>query len=103
MEKWLNIMKEANRIETRGEPIVMLGDFNAHIAYLVPNNDEDSLSFRGSLVKEFLNTDDYILVNGMKNIVKGGPQTRIDPSDNTKGSVLDLVIVSKSLAEHVEL
>ena len=76
-----------------------VGDLNSHISDLVPNSEGDFMSLRGSLVKELFNTCDYILVNGMQNIVKGGPKTRVDPSNKNKGSVLDLVIISKKPCE----
>ena len=103
VEKWQNIMNEVHRIEARGEPLIMVGDFNAHISDLVPNNKTDKMSVRGKLVKEFLESKDYVLVNAMKERVIGGPHTRRDPADPSKGSVLDLVIVSSNLEKYLEV
>ena len=59
---------------------------------------------RNTRQKEFLSNKEYILVNATDKVVNG-PYTRYetnDPENEDKKSVLDLVIVSKSLYEYVE-
>ena len=57
----------------------------------------------GKLLKEFLRNGEYILVNDTDKSI-GGPNTRYspeDPNNESKKSMLDLVIVSKDLYEYV--
>ena len=97
-------MQEISKIEARGEYVCLIGDFNRKIGDLVPRNNSESESYGGSLIRQLIETGRYILVNASDK-VKGGPFTRYDPGDpnnNSKKSVLDLVIVSSELENYVE-
>ena len=55
------------------------------------------------MVRDFISTDKYILVNGTNKVVNG-PFTRYDPSDpkcKNKKSCLDLAIISKDLLKYL--
>ena len=94
--RWHSIQQQIAKIEANGELLVLIGDFNAHVGELVPGNHSFK-SVGGELLCEFLaNNNNYILVNSTSK-AKGGPFTRIDPSDPQKKSTLDLCIVSIEL------
>ena len=52
------------------------------------------------MLRNLLQSKEYVLVNSVRNRVKGGPFTRYDPA-NGKLSLLDLVIVSVGLVPYV--
>ena len=84
--------------------IVLIGDLNRHVGDIIEGNDKDRVSFGGQLVRDFIDTGKYILVNASKKVI-GGPFTRYDPSDPNnidKKSVLELCIVSRELFIYVE-
>ena len=97
-KKWNKIMEEIIKIEERNEFIILCGDFNKSVGDIVPGN-KPKVSHGGKLVREFLSSEKYVLVNKLPQ-VKNGPFTRYDTSDPyclEKKSVLDLVIISKGL------
>ena len=103
-EQWGNVLQEIARIEAKSEFIVLIGDLNNDVGYIIEGNDKDRVSFGGQLVRDFIDTGKYILVNASKKVI-GGPFTRYDPSDpnnNDKKSVLELCIVSRELFIYVE-
>ena len=57
-------------------------------------------SFDGSLVKELLETDKYILFNATYKVVEG-PFTRFDLANHDRKSCIDLVIISKGLLKYL--
>ena len=59
------------------------------------------VTFGGKLVHKLLETNKYLLFNNSQKC-KGGPFTRVDPSDQSKLSCLSLVIISKGLYEYVD-
>ena len=64
------------------------------------DNHKSFVSSGGKLVRELLDTNKYILVNGTDK-AEGGPYTRFDsssPDDDLKKSALDLCIVSVSVS-----
>ena len=101
--RWNRIVHEIKTIESRNEELILCGDFNKHLGDIIPGNHQ-KCSFGGKLVKTFLKSDKYVLVNATEK-AEGGPFTRYDPSDpkndNLK-SCLDLAIVSKNLFRYVE-
>ena len=104
-ESWLMIQQEIAKIEAKGELVCLIGDLNRQIGNLVPGNHKVKESFGGSLVRQLLESQNYCLINASEKVI-GGPFTRYDPVDPTnemKRSVLDLVIVSAELAEFVEI
>ena len=103
LERWTRLRKDLNSIRERGEMCLLLGDLNKHIGsdHLGVAGNHKKVTYGGQLVRELLNTDDYVLVNNLK-IAQGGPFTREDPSDPSKKSCLDLAICSKSLEPFIK-
>ena len=103
-ENWDEILEIVNHIEGKGEHVVISGDLNVHLADTITGNNDDKITYGGSLLLEFLENGNYILINAT-NLVKDGPYTRYDPSapnDDKKKSALDLFIVSKALFKYVD-
>ena len=89
-----------SKIESRDELSIILGGMDKHIKF----NDNGKENHGGKLVNELLSTQDYVLLNNT-NKTTGGPYTRYspeDPDDESKKSMLDLVIVSKELYQYVD-
>ena len=75
---------------------------NKHIGDIVEGN-HPKVTNGGKLVRQFLESDKYMLVNASK-LSEGGPFTRYDPSDKNnddKKSLLDVVIVSSALKPYI--
>ena len=103
-ESWGNVLKEVGKIESKGELVVIIGDLNRHLGDIIEGNEKDKLSYGGSMIKDFIETGKYVLVNASKKVI-GGPFTRYEPSDpenDDKKSVLSLCIVSAELFEYVD-
>ena len=83
------------KIEDRGELLVIIGDINAHVGELIPENT-DVESLRGRLVQEFLSSNDYILVNASEKAT-GGPFTRVDPAFPEKIGVRPLYSLTETV------
>ena len=101
--KWDEVMEEVKKIEAREEACIVLGDFNKAVGNIIPGNNE-KVSFGGNLIRKFIESEKYILVNS-SNKTMNGPYTRFDPSapdDDSKKSALDLVIISKNLEFYLE-
>ena len=98
-ERWAKLQEILIKIEAKGELALIIGDLNAKVGDIIPGNNK-KVSQGGKLIRELLKSDKYVLVNA-KDKCKGGPFTRIDPSDGTK-SVLDLCILSKELYKYVD-
>ena len=83
---------------------MILGDLNRHMGDMIEGNDNDKISFGGQMIRDFTESDKYILVNATKKVI-GGPFTRYEPSDpenDAKKSVFSLCIVSCELFEYIE-
>ena len=59
------------------------------------------MSFGGTLVRELIATGNNFFANNSDR-VEGGHRTRIDPADETKGSVLDVFILSVGLMKYMD-
>ena len=100
-------MQEISKIEARNESVVIFGDMNKHVVMETMSDEERKRaeqSHGGKLLNSFLEGGEYILLNDTDKM-KGGPYTRYspeDPTDDSKKSTLDLVIVSKCLFEYVD-
>ena len=80
---------DLGRIEIRNEHVIIASDINRKIGIVefgIRNNDEE-VSFGGSLVRELISSGKYFLANNT-GVVQGGPHTCIDPADPSKKSVL---------------
>ena len=103
MDLWANVLAEISKIETKGEFVCLIGDFNRHVGDIIPGN-MNKKSFGGKLVRDLIDTQKYVLVNATKKAV-GGPYTRYDLADPTcesKKSALDLCVVSIELFDYIE-
>ena len=98
-DRWERILKELATIELKGEFSILIGDLNKQVGDLIKGNMVKS-TFGGSLVKELLETEKYILVNATNKVV-GGPFTRFDPANHHRKSCIDLVIISKGLLKYL--
>ena len=96
----MKIHQQIRKIKAKGESIILLGDMNAHVGDLVQGN-KSNISFGGKLIREFLEDDDFVLLNAAK-VSTGGPFTRVDPVNESCLSLLDLCIVSSDLFPYVE-
>ena len=103
LDRWNSIVNEVIKIEAKKEFLVIFGDMNKHVGDLIEGNS-CKISYGGQLIRDFLKSEKYHLVNSSKKVV-GGPFTRYDPSDptsNQKKSCLSLVIVSKELVKFID-
>ena len=93
----MRIYNEIVKIENRRENCIILGDMNKHIGCdeLGVKNNHPRISFGGELIRALLAEGKYICLNNHQN-TRGGPFTRVDPSDPLKLSCLDLVFISKN-------
>ena len=103
LSKWQKIVNEINAVEARGELLIPVGDFNSAIGNLVKDNKSDRFSIRGNLIKDLVNSNDYVLVNSLDKKVCGGPYTRGEHDAPENKSVLDLFIISKDFEKYVEV
>jgi len=102
-DHWDEITEEVTKIEKNDDHVLIIGDLNRHIGDIVAGNNS-KVTGGGKLLRHFLNTEDYVLLNA-SNKAKGGPFTRIDPSDpedDEKKSCLDIAIVSEGLVQYFE-
>ena len=86
--------------KARGDLCVVTGDLNRHIGDLIEGND-NRVSFGGQLWRNILHRGDFVLVNAMKEKVKGGPFTWHRPGGAAR-SALSLWIVCNDTLPHVE-
>ena len=102
-ENWETILEEIIKIESRGENLLMIGDANRHVGSIVPGNHQKT-TVEGRLLIELLEEGNYVLINACEDLTHGGPFTRYDvgdPDNDNKKSVLDIVVVSKSLVRYI--
>ena len=103
-EGWDAILQEIVKIEVKRESLILLGDLNRHISNEIINENHKKSSVAGKLLLEFVSMGDYVLVNSL-DCVEGGPFTRFDrsePTNNSKKSLLDLVVVSSNLVQYID-
>ena len=103
VDHWNEILEEVVKIEAKAEHLIVIGDLNRHLPCHKEYNN-NKVSAGGKLVQEFIDNNNYVLVNETS-IMQNGPYTRVDPADpenDSKKSVLDLIIMSKDLFKYVE-
>ena len=103
-DQWQEIVEEVIKIEARKENMILLGDFNKHVGDIIEGNHA-KITEGGKLIRELLINGDFVLLNSLTSKVKGGPFTRIDPSEpenDDKKSCIDFIIVSSGLVKYVE-
>ena len=101
--KWRRLCRDLENIRARNEFAVLSGDLNKWVGsgeLGVPGNHPE-VSVGGRLLRELLDTRNWVLVNGMgEAIVSGGPFTRLDPATGAL-SCLDLFVVNKELTPYI--
>ena len=105
-KRWEEMLEQIKKIEQRGESIVLIGDMNKAVGndHLGVKDNHPKISRGGKYIREFLDNNNYTLVNNLP-ITVNGPFTRYDPGDpnnEEKKSCLDLVIISNDLLPFVE-
>ena len=102
-DSWQRLLCDIKKIELRNENLIIASDMNRKVGndQLGIKGNTNEISYGGSLVRSLISTGKYVFANNSDKRV-GGPNTRIDPSDSSKGSVLDVVIVSKTLDKNIE-
>ena len=97
LESWAKIKKELCLIEMRGESVLLFGDINRAVGAdeLGVRGNKEKISFGGQLLRDLVETKDYVIFNNLEMAV-GGPWTREDPADGGL-SCLDLCIGSVNL------
>ena len=102
-EKWIQILKEVVKIESKGENVLLLGDMNVSIGNdeLGVKGNDGPISHGGHIIRKFLQDGKFVLINNTE-LTIGGPYTRCDPADASKKSVLTLVIASKALRPFID-
>ena len=98
-KQWNEVMEVIAKVEARNEYLAIVGDLNCAVGDTVPGNS-DRVSKGGEILRRFLESKEYTLVNNTEKVV-GGPWTREDPVSGTK-SVLDMLIVSTGLLKYID-
>ena len=101
--RWERLLKEMNKIRSRGEECLLIGDLNKLVGcdHLGVKGNNERISYGGQLLRELIATEDYCLVNNL-DIATGGPFTRIDPADASIRSCLDYFICSSNLRPYIK-
>ena len=97
---WNEVMVAVAKAEARKESILIVGDLNRAVGKIVPGNTAKE-SYGGKLLKNFVESNDYVLLNATDKVVNG-PWTRVDPTNSETKSVLDMIIVSKDLEQYID-
>ena len=100
--RWEEIVTETQKIRDRNEELIIACDANSHVGDLVAGN-HTKVSTGGQLIRDFLLSDEYVLVNSSSKCT-GGPFTRYDPSNplsDDHKSLLDLIVISKNLEKYL--
>ena len=102
LESWGRLKVDLDTIKARNENCLIIEDCNREIGagkLGIPVN-HPRVSFRGTLVRELLEEQEYTLVNVL-DLNQGGPWTWESAADSRIRSCLDLVIVSAGLLTRV--
>ena len=103
-DQWQEIVEEVVKIEAKKENLIIIGDFNKHVGDIIEGN-HSKITEGGRLIRELLNNGDYVLLNSLTSKIKGGPFTRVEPSDpdnDDKKSCIDFIIASSDLVKYVD-
>ena len=104
LENWEKVLQAIDKIESKGELLILQGDLNKHLSIDVPGLKDSRVTYGGKLVDDLIATEKYVVINSSDKVING-PYTRYDPSapdKDSKKSVLDIFIVSKDLSKFVE-
>ena len=63
MTGWEEVVDELAKIEAKGEHAILIGDINKHVGDLIEENVNDKMTYGGSLIKDLIESNKYILVN----------------------------------------
>ena len=77
LASWIKIKKEFCLIAIRGESVILFGDLNRAVGYdrLGVCGNKKKVSFGGQLVRDLLDTKEYVIFNNLERTL-GGPWTR---------------------------
>ena len=98
LQSWCRLRKDLKNIEDRGEATIVIGDMNRALGdgqWGIKGN-KSNISFGGKLIRNLLESEEYILLNNL-DIIEGGPWTWTSRSDPSIKSCLDLAIISRNL------
>ena len=101
--RWGRLTKELEVARARGDFCLLSGDLNKLVGSgrLGVEGNDPKVSRGGKLMRALLASGDWFLINGMVELVEGGPFTRQDPA-NGKLSCLDLFIATTNLRPYVK-
>ena len=101
LEGWKQILNELSLIEARQEAVLIIGDLSRAVGDGEEGvrGNKSKVSYGGSLVRDLISSGDYFILNNLC-LTKGGPWTRICPS-NGSSSCLELAIGSINLLPFV--
>ena len=103
LARWGRLLKELGAITARGDHCLLLGDMNKLVGrgpLGVPGNHPE-VSQGGKLVRDLVQSGDWVLLNAIEGMVEGGPFTQADPATGRE-SCLDLWLCSTGLAPHLK-
>ena len=101
LEGWKQILNELSLIEARQEAVLIIGDLSRAVGDGEEGvrGNKSKVSYGGSLVRDLISSGDYFILNNLC-LTKGGPWTRICPS-NGSSSCLELATGSINLLPYV--
>ena len=80
--KWGRLLKNLEEARLRGDHCLLVGDMNKQVGsdHLgVPGNHPEGTP-GGHLIRDLVESGNWVMVNSMKEKVEGGPFTRQDPA-----------------------
>ena len=101
--KWGRLLKVLEEARLRGDHCLLVGDMNKQVGndHLgVPGNHPE-VTPGGQLIRDLVESGNWVLVNAMEEKVEGGPFTRQDPASGRQ-SCLDLWLCTDGLVPHVK-
>ena len=102
LARWGRLLKELEAIRARGDHCLLVGDLNKLVgdgSLGIPGNNPE-VTAGGQMVRDLVESGNWVLINSMEEVVQGGPYTRQDPATG-RGSCLDLWLCTAGLRPHV--
>ena len=81
LARWGRLLKELGQITARGDHCLLIGDLNKQVGsgpLGVPGNHPE-VSQGGKMVRDLVQSGDWVLLNAREGKVEGGPFTRAGP------------------------
>ena len=101
--RWQRFLADLKKIEIRKENVIIASDINKKLGndeYCIKDNHEE-ISYGGMLVRKLIASGEYGYANNTDK-VEGGPFTRINPANEENKTLLDVIILSKSLVKFLD-